>query len=222
MASPFNRTVLPVNLCIRSNGETWCVLCSEAYLVRLPCGGVALRYLVQPGEAAPPIRWMESSGDAPLPEAVADHPKSPKETACAHVATKARVRKRCNVDGRTLQVQGCYIRDTDALGLAGPRCKRRGPRAYKCEIPGRTLDCRRRMRADAIGAEGRRRERHGATRIRMKRRLPEGAPLCAVTLVDVSDDDPVVIEDYPLEQDLQENIGGEPSLPILSTMLPRL
>ena len=176
MASPCNRPVYPANLCIRIGGDTWSVLCSEAYLVRLPCGGVALRYLVEAGEVAPPISWLVSSAESPLPDAVADRPKSPAASADAHVVAKARVRKRRNVGGCALQVQGRYIREYDAMGQAGPRCKRHGAMAYKCEIPGCALGCRRRMRADAIGAKGRRRERHGATRISRKRRLPDGTP----------------------------------------------
>ena len=209
MASPFNRTVLPFNLCIQSNGETWCVLCSEAYLVRLPCGGVGLRYLVQPGEVAPPNRWMASSSEPSLPENASVRPDAPQETVDTRVDTKARVRKQCNVAGCTLQVQGCYIREPDALGLAGPRCKRHGAMAYKCGIPGCALDCRRRMKADAIGEEGRRCERHGATRISTKRRQPGGTPLSAAALVEAADGDLVIVEDGLPEHRQQDQSGRE-------------
>ena len=209
MASPFNRNVLPVNLCIRSNGETWRVLCSEAYLVRLPGGGVALRYLVQAGEASPPTRWIGSTAGSPLVETASEQPEAPNEATATHVTAKARARKRCNVAECTLQVQGRYIREPDALGMAGPRCKRHGARAYKCDIPGCSLDCRRRMQADAIGAGGRRCERHGATRTSAKRRLPGGASMRISPLVDVSDDDPIVVDSDVPEQGHQEQVDME-------------
>ena len=183
MASAFNGTRIPAKLCMVGDGVVWAANCDQSNLAKTETGSTAAKFILAECVALPALEdhLPTIAGALSTDDSVACGLFPIGSDRLGPVTRSGKSRKRRNVSWRQNQAQGKYIQEGDSFGAKGPRCKRHGSAIYRCQIPGRQSEIRRRLQTDEHDEEGRRRIRHGSPRPR--KREPKGDSVAPVLRV---------------------------------------